>query len=204
MDRAPIVAVRSHEQKSEHTGMKWGMTRASWTPPHDSACSTRESPTAERRALHRATVAAGLRTHGRTIAEDRWSTGRRFPGLRPSALTTVVPDYRCGAAPELGSSPAPDSLLSLRVIAGTANGGDIGGQASKCQCKCARNRSLAAIDALAACQHPCLALSFPLEIEMGELKWEPGRCPGCPRNCKRCIQRHEATESMEIREGGAG
>lgn len=62
-----------------------------------------------------------------------WS---RFPGCscNPSAIATVVPDYRCGAVPALGSSPAPDSLLSPLVTADTAGRREDRWERWECQC----------------------------------------------------------------------
>jgi hypothetical protein len=69
------------------------------------------------------TAAAGLRALGQAISgeEDRGLVGEASQTPEElSAITPVVPNYRCGAAPEWVLWTAPDSLLSLFVKTGTA------------------------------------------------------------------------------------
>lgn len=53
-----------------------------------------------------ATVAAGLRAYGLEVLIPL-PTGRCFPDQDPVLKTPVVPNYRCGTAPELAQASEP-------------------------------------------------------------------------------------------------
>jgi hypothetical protein len=58
-------------------------------------------------------TSAGLRTYGQAVLCAADPTGRRFPARWGQCLvTTVVPDYRCGAVPE--SHRVPSFTLALQ------------------------------------------------------------------------------------------
>lgn len=140
----PIVAVRSREQ-GRTTRQTNGTERNDRHRPKNPASSSHESPTAQTShpgQILDMTTAAGLRAFGRWISSIRLLDAasqfvdggfakagafkRRGRCRRSSAMASFVPDYRCGAAPELtlsrGLKTAPDSLLGPPVGVSTAGG----------------------------------------------------------------------------------
>src|SRR5688572_10911980 len=106
----------------------------------DPPAPTHESPTADITHCWREGCGRSSDSQAEVIdCTTTRSSGGRFPGISPSAMATVVPEYRCGAVPALGSrsrhAPAPDSLLSPLVEGRTPLAGrNVSGRAKRCQC----------------------------------------------------------------------